>query len=208
MSALDPMSAEQERLAALKQEIRIAAQAARREQVDKDGVSQAVTDTVLQLPVYQEAGCVMWYIDVRAEVRTRHVLPAAIESGQQVIVPFCVDGELELFRLESMEELSEGAYRILEPREELRGVASRRVSVTDLDLVLVPGVGFDRQGGRIGHGKGYYDKLLRNVRPDAPLVALAFECQVFDAIPVQSHDICMDMVVTETQVYQGRGRSS
>ena len=49
---------------------------------------------------------------------------------------------------------------------------------------MVPGVAFDRRGGRMGHGKGYYDKLLQHARPDAPLVALAFECQMFPEIPV------------------------
>jgi 5-formyltetrahydrofolate cyclo-ligase len=58
----------------------------------------------------------------------------------------------------------------------------------------------------MGHGKGYYDKLLQHARPDTPLVALAFECQLFDEIPVASHDIFMDRIITELQVYQGRGR--
>ncbi|MCC9658251.1 5-formyltetrahydrofolate cyclo-ligase [Rhodopirellula halodulae] len=206
MTASDPMTTEQEKLAARKQEIRTAAHAARRDQADKDGLSQTITEAVMGLDAYQSADCVMWYIDVRAEVRTRHALPAAIESGKKIIIPFCVDGELELFHLESMEELSEGMYKILEPREDLREVASKRVTAKDLDLILVPGVGFDSQGGRTGHGKGYYDKLLENVRPDAPLVALAFECQMFDEIPMQPHDIYMDMVVTEKQVYPGKGR--
>jgi 5-formyltetrahydrofolate cyclo-ligase len=71
---------------------------------------------------------------------------------------------------------------------------------------MVPGVAFDREGGRTGHGKGYYDKLLQHARPDAPLVALAFECQLFPEIPMQPHDIFMDAVVTEEAVYPGRGR--
>ncbi|MEP0428552.1 5-formyltetrahydrofolate cyclo-ligase [Rhodopirellula bahusiensis] len=202
MPAFDPMNAEQQRLAARKEEIRTAAHAARREQADKDILSRAITDAVMQLPVYQSAQCVMWYIDVRSEVRTRHALQPAIQSGKRIIVPFCVDGELELFHLESMQELSEGAYGILEPCVELRHEASKRVTATDLDLILVPGVGFDRRGGRVGHGKGYYDKLLRSVRRDTALVAIAFECQMFDAIPMQPHDIFMDMVVTEQQIYQ------
>ena len=57
---------------------------------------------------------------------------------------------------------------------------------------MVPGVAFDRRGARMGHGKGYYDKLLQHARPDAPLVALAFECQLFPEIPTQAHDIFMD----------------
>ncbi len=149
----------------------------------------------------------LWYVDVRDEVRTRHAFPQALESGKRTIVPYCVDGELELFHLESMDELELGAYRILEPKKELRSVAAKRIPVSEVDLILVPGVAFDRQGGRTGHGKGYYDKLLEHARADTPLVALAFECQLFDAIPVAEHDVYMDQVVTEKAVYQGRGRS-
>lgn len=202
------MTSDDESLVARKQDIRAAAKAARREQPDKVGLSQLIVSAVTQLPVYQEAACVMWYIDVRSEVRTRHALPLAIDSGKRIVVPFCLDGELELFRLESMDELAEGMYEILEPREELRDLVSKRVRSNDLDVVLVPGVAFDRHGGRVGHGKGYYDKLLGNVRSDTRLIGLAFECQMVDAVPVQAHDIRMDMVVTEDHVYPGIGRRS
>jgi 5-formyltetrahydrofolate cyclo-ligase len=94
----------------------------------------------------------------------------------------------------------------LEPKAELREVASKRLQPQDLDLIMVPGVAFDRNGGRTGHGKGYYDKLLEHARLDAPLIALAFECQLFPEIPCESHDIYMDKVVTQSDVYQGRGR--
>jgi 5-formyltetrahydrofolate cyclo-ligase len=80
------------------------------------------------------------------------------------------------------------------------------VKPNELDLVMVPGTAFDPRGGRMGQGKGYYDRLLANARPDAPLVALAFECQVFPEIPVAPHDVFMDQVITEVKVYRGRGR--
>ncbi|TWU48293.1 5-formyltetrahydrofolate cyclo-ligase [Rubripirellula reticaptiva] len=189
-----------------KNEIRKAAHAARKEQVDKEEVSQRITDRVMAMPEYQSAKCVMWYVDVRDEARTRHALPAAVASDKKIVIPYCVDGELELFLLESMDELEVGMYKILEPREDLRGVAAKNVDVKDLDLVLVPGVAFDAVGGRTGHGKGYYDKLLENARLETPLVSLAFECQMFDEIPMQDHDIYMDKVVTEEKVYDGKGR--
>jgi 5-formyltetrahydrofolate cyclo-ligase len=196
-----------EQLNERKNEIRKAAHAARREQADKEGVSQRITDRVMQMPEYQAANCVMWYVDVRDEARTRHALPDALMDGKRIVIPYCVDGELELFHLESMDELETGMYKILEPRADLREVAEKRVDVSELDLVIVPGVGFDARGGRTGHGKGYYDKLLENAKPETPLVALAFECQMFDEIPMQSHDIFMDKVVTEEKVYDGIGRS-
>jgi 5-formyltetrahydrofolate cyclo-ligase len=195
-----------DQLSQRKTEIREAAHAARREQPDKETVSKRITDRVLALPEYQSAQCVMWYVDVRAEARTRHVLPAALTSGKRIVIPYCVDGELELFHLESMDELETGMYKILEPCADLRTVESKRVNVSELDLILVPGVAFDARGGRTGHGKGYYDKLLENAKPETPLISLAFECQMFDEIPMQDHDIFMDKVVTEAKVYDGIGR--
>ncbi len=200
------MSASLEVLSERKKVIREQAHAARQAQLDKDGVSYQIVDRVMALPEYVRAKTVMFYVDVRTEVRTRQALPTALASGQRIVVPYCVDGELELFHLESMDELELGMYRILEPKGELRTVAAKRVPVEELDLIIVPGVAFDRLGGRTGHGKGYYDKLLEHARPEAPLIALAFECQLFPEIPMQAHDIFMDLVVTEAEAYRGRGR--
>lgn len=188
--------------------IRKQAHSARRKLANKDELSRLIVSRFVDLPEYAQADTVMYYVDVRDEVRTRHALPAAIASGKRIIVPWCNDqGELELFHLESMDELEEGMYGILEPRDELRRRQDKHVSPPDLQLIMVPGVGFDRRGGRTGHGKGYYDKLLEHAHPDAPLVALAFECQLFEEIPMQPHDIFMDKVITEAAVYDGIGRT-
>jgi len=193
-------------LSELKTKIREQAHAARKDQPNKDEVSQTIVDRVMQLPEYQNAKTVMFYVDVRTEVRTRQALPAALASGKRIVIPYCVDGELELFHLESMDELELGMYRILEPKAELRTVLAKKTPVEELDLILVPGVAFDRRGGRTGHGKGYYDKLLEHALSTTPLVALSFECQLFPEIPMQHHDIFMDKVVTEAAVYEGLGR--
>jgi 5-formyltetrahydrofolate cyclo-ligase len=195
-------------LSTRKDEIRKAAHAARKAQPDKDAVSSLITDRVQALEGGRGGKTVMYYVDVREEVRTRQALPQAIQSDKRIIIPYCVDGELELFWLQSMDELEEGAYRILEPKAELRDVAEKKIAVEALELILVPGVAFDKLGGRTGHGKGYYDKLLEHAKLTTPLVALAFECQMFAEIPMQAHDIYMDLVVTEKATYQGRGRNT
>jgi 5-formyltetrahydrofolate cyclo-ligase len=192
---------------ARKQQIREQAHANRNAQENKDELSRQIVARCMALPEYQNAKTVLFYIDVRSEVRTRNDLTNALASGKKIVVPYCVDGELELFHLENNDELSIGMYKILEPKTELRSVSSKKVEVKDIDLVIVPGVAFDRRGGRTGHGKGYYDKMLEHARPDTPLVALAFECQMFDEIPMQEHDIFMDKVVTEKAVYNGLGRN-
>lgn len=191
-----------------KNELRRTAHENRNAQENKDELSRRIVNAFMVLPEYATAESVMFYVDVRSEVRTRFDLPTALQSGKKIVVPWCNDeGELELFHLEDMGELEIGMYKILEPAEHLRRLPEKRVHVESLDLVMVPGVGFDSRGARMGHGKGYYDKLLQHARADTPLVALAFECQVFEEIPVADHDVFMDKVITENRVYDGRGRS-
>ncbi len=188
--------------------IRDQAHANRNAQERKEELSQAICAKFVALPAYASAKTVMYYIDVRSEVRTRQDLPNALASGKKIIVPWCNEkGELEMFHLENMDELSVGMYKILEPKPELRHLPAKQVGATDLDLIMVPGVAFDRTGARMGHGKGYYDKLLQHARLDAPLVALAFECQLFPEIPTAGHDIFMDAIITESAVYPGKGRA-
>jgi len=191
----------------LKQQVREQGHSARNSQEEKDSISRQIVGRFMELPEYAAATTVMFYVDVRSEVRTRFALPAAIDSEKRIVVPYCVDGELELFLLEDMAELDVGMYKILEPRSELREEAEKRIVPEDLDLVMVPGVAFDPHGGRTGHGNGYYDKLLQHARVDTPLIAIAFDCQIFPEIPVNKHDVFMDKVVTQSEVYMGRGRS-
>jgi 5-formyltetrahydrofolate cyclo-ligase len=189
-------------LQARKKQIREQAHAARNALPNKDELSQGICEKFVALLEYAAAKTVMYYVDVRSEVRTRNYLATALTHGKRIVVPYCVDGELELFLLESMDELAIGAYKILEPKMELRSVEAKRIKPDELDLIMVPGVAFDRRGARTGHGFGYYDKLLEHSRMDCPLVALAFECQMFPEIPTMPHDIFMDKIITEAAVYE------
>jgi 5-formyltetrahydrofolate cyclo-ligase len=100
-----------------------------------------------------------------------------------------------------MQDLAPGTLGILEPRDELRKCAERKVDVGEIDLLVVPGVAFDPGGGRLGHGKGYYDRLLRRAPRETPSVGLAFECQVFPEVPMMEHDVFLHKVITENTAY-------
>jgi 5-formyltetrahydrofolate cyclo-ligase len=178
-------------------------------QKDKEAVSRRICERFMALPAYQSARTVMWYVDAGSEVRTRHTIPEALGHGKRVVVPWCVieTNTLELFHLADMSELVEGAYKILEPKTELRHLPHKVVRPEELDIVMVPGTAFDLRGGRMGQGKGYYDRLLSTARKNAPLVGMAFDCQIFDEIPVAPHDVFMDVVLTETREILGKGRA-
>jgi 5-formyltetrahydrofolate cyclo-ligase len=189
--------------------MRRAAYDARNAQPDKDRISEIAVATLTQLPEYQIAQSVLWYIDCRSELRTKQALPEALGSGKQVIIPYCTVDEagankLGLWRLERMDELVVGKWKILEPPHERWNEAGKEFQPEQLDLVIVPGVAFSREGGRMGNGQGYYDRLLERARPACRLIGLCYECQLFDDLIVSPHDVFMDKVVTERATYEGR----
>jgi 5-formyltetrahydrofolate cyclo-ligase len=135
-------------------------------------------------------------------------LTAAINFNKKIVVPFCtVDGNgqntLGLWHLKKLSELQIGSWNILEPPESIRqNHPEQIVDPSELDIVLVPGVAFDKNGGRLGNGQGYYDRLLADVRPDCLLVGVCFECQIFNDVCLESHDIEMNCVITEIEKHK------
>lgn len=184
----------------------------RKAQVNKEEVSDRAVKRFMGLPEYTAAQTVMWYIDCKSETRTKKQLVEEVDKGEKkIIVPYCTEdangeNKLGLWHMESLEEMVVGKWNILEPPRELWGNPQKEVQPRDLDLIMVPGVGFDREGGRMGNGQGYYDRLMEQVRDDCHLIALCYESQLFDRILVAPHDIYMDKVVTEDSIYQGNGR--
>jgi 5-formyltetrahydrofolate cyclo-ligase len=192
-------------IVARKDELRRQAQAARRGLADRPERSAAICRRVLALPEYAAARTVMLYLSMPHEVQTGDLLTAVWNQGKQLVVPYLDEQQIALFRLDSLDELSAGVWNILEPCHELRLAPERRLEPAAVDLVVVPGVVFDRRGGRVGHGKGYYDKFLKRIRPATLRTALGFECQLADEVPMLPHDVFMHQVVTEQAVYPGPG---
>ena len=203
---------ELEKIMEKKGKMRRAAYDRRNAQENKDEVSAAAVEKFMALPEYEKAHTIMWYIDCRSETRTKPQLLAEVEKGEKkIIVPYCTEDEngenkLGLWHMESLEEMVVGKWNILEPPKELWGNPEKEVTPEELDMIMVPGVGFDRDGGRMGNGQGYYDRTMEKVRPDCFLIALCYESQLFDNILVAPHDVYMDKVVTEKEVYIGKGR--
>lgn len=185
-----------------KQALRAEARRRRVALPEKELLSRAVWKRLTALPEYERARRVVLYIDHRSEVRTWPFLSDVWHDGKQIVVPYCENGELGLFLLAHLDELEPGMLGILEPHPELRHAPARAVRLESADLVVVPGVAFDRAGGRIGQGAGYYDRLLGRAPEGVAWVGIAFECQMVDAVPMLPHDVPMHKVVTESAVYE------
>lgn len=91
-----------------------------------------------------------------------------------------------------------GAFHIEEP------TGDETCSINDIDLIVVPGVGYDPEGNRVGRGKGYYDRLLGDTR--ATKIGVAYDFQVVDSIETEPHDVGVDIVITETTYYHSASR--
>ena len=203
------MQAEEQpnKLAARKQRIRDAARQKRQAQSHRDRLSRQVLDHCRHLAEYSAAQTLLYYVGTRFEVGTREELAHQLTTDKTIVVPYCEQGQpgacrLGLCRLKELSELERGMYGIEEPNQNIRAAAGRFVDARDVDLVVVPGVAFDRSGRRLGYGRGYYDQLLQRLRPDTLTIGLAFECQLFPELPHEPHDVPVDMVITEHGVYR------
>lgn len=148
--------------------------------------------------VFSNAGSVHIFISKSDEPNTSPIIEFGWKSGKQIGVPCVLPDTPELFhsQLNSFKDLRSGALGVLEPSPE------RRVALIPeiFDLVIVPGVAFDRQGGRLGYGKGYYDRFLKQTC--AFRLALAFDFQVLEGVPTEKHDVPMNGILTESGIIE------
>ena len=168
---------------------------------DTREMSRQVVTRLMTLPEMATCSTMMAYVDFGKEVKTVPLISELFQQGKNVVVPFCEDGEIHLFRLKNLKELAPGYCRILEPKIELRRQSERQVQPQELCLILVPGVAFDRKGGRLGRGKGFYDRFLEKTPENVLKIGLAFDWQIFDAIPMSENDQYVDVVVTENEIF-------
>ncbi len=158
----------------------------------------------LASPYYQHAKTIALYAPIRGEVPTRDILIAALADEKIVCYPLShVHGRILSFRaITSESELEPGRLGVREPQD-----SSELIPVEKIDLFVVPGLGFTRDGKRLGRGGGYYDATLKAAIERSRRVGLAFSELVVDDIPINTDDVMMDLVVTEQESWRGLNRS-
>ena len=186
-----------------KDEIRTTVRESRRA-LDAEWISEnsgAVERQVADLVEFRHASVVAAYVAMQGEVRTEALIERCWDERKTVVVPAYrrESGHYDLATMARDVRMAVGPCGILEPEEK------QWISVDDVDLVLVPGLGFDSTGGRVGHGRGHYDRMMAPGRAGSPFkMGLAFEFQMFDRVPTNAWDVRMDAVVTEKRVIRAR----
>lgn len=155
--------------------------------------SNYIADRLFTMAPYSNADCVMTYLSAFHEPDTLRIIRHCFAAGKRIVVPISETQShtLRLSYIDSLSCLKSGAYGILEPETEVPALPDAP------DLILVPGVAFDRHGGRLGFGVGYYDRFLASCR--AVKVGLCYDFQLIDRIPCDTHDIPMDYILTEKE---------
>jgi 5-formyltetrahydrofolate cyclo-ligase len=137
---------------------------------------------------------VLLFSSFGSEIPTEGIIQRSLEQGRRVLLPVLESGEMEAAEVEAGDPLSPSAYGPKEP--------SNRVAVdpAKVDLVVAPGLGFDRQGHRLGFGGGHYDRYLSRLPAGTPRVGIAFHQQLVDELPHEPGDERLDAVVTDREL--------
>jgi len=173
--------------------------------------SEKIEKELFSLPEFQRAKTVMFYVSFRSEVETEKMTRNALKLKKKIVIPVVHGEKIVVSEIKNLKkELTKGSFGIKEPKKEFR----RRVNQKEIDLVVVPGVVFGKRGGRLGYGRGYYDRFLRSksIRSrmsrsrQCALIGLAFDLQIARKIPLVKRDMKVDKIVTESGIVDCKDR--
>lgn len=169
---------------------------AERSKIDKEqrlSMGNTIIDTFKSTDFYKNAEMIMIYISFGTEIHNHEFIKDALAEGKKILVPvtFHEPRMMKPSLLKSFDDLEPGYYNILSPKEE----SINYVDKSEIDVIIVPGAIFDKEGYRIGYGGGYYDRFLADLK--IPKISFAFEMQLTDEVPKEDFDVPVNYIITE-----------
>ena len=158
--------------------------------------SEIIISKLEELPEFKPAKNILCYVSFSTEVETiPFIKKYLLTKSKNILVPKMIGNKLRLFRINSFSDLAPGNFNILEP---VNGKEFDAAQLTWEDIILVPGLAFDIAHDRLGYGKGYFDRLLKDTK--ARKIAIAFELQILTKLPTENHDVKVDRIITEKRI--------
>lgn len=164
-------------------------------ELEKSEKSDIIKNKLFSEEEFKKAKVVMFYVSLKDEVSTLSMIDEAIKTGKRVCVPVIFKSTKHLIAGEiknRKRDLEKQHFGIYQPREG----RVQEVPLDDIDLVVVPGIAFDKNNVRLGRGHGYYDRFLCGLPNRAKTIGLAFDFQVLETLPKDSHDIPVSKTIT------------
>jgi 5-formyltetrahydrofolate cyclo-ligase len=158
-----------------------------------------IENRLFEFANFLEARIVLLYVDGENEVRTRSILKRSLAINKILVLPAFESERLKstIYKVDVLEkDLQQGPRGMAQPNP----ARCKQVPVHKIDIAIIPGLAFDEKGGRIGLGKGYYDRLIPELPATTRKVALAFEEQIIPQVPSESHDKHVDIIITDKRI--------
>ncbi len=162
--------------------------------------SKLIQSHLFSLPEYRNSSVIMFYVSMDREVYTHDMIKTALAEKKEIAVPLVLKSQNIMLpcKINDFKDLEPGPWGILQPIKE----KIQNVPISSIDLIIVPGIAFDRKGNRLGRGKGFYDRFLHLIGPETTKIALAFSSQIVEQVPTTENDITVDKIVTEDGVIE------
>ena len=159
--------------------------------------SNIITNKLINTLDYLNANTIAIYKNLDSEVNTSDLIDYSLNIGKEVLLPKVIDDDLYFYKYNKEDILIKSNFGILEPTAKINNL----VDINNIDLIIIPGICFDKYKNRLGFGKGYYDRYLMN--SNIKKIAICFEEQILknDIIPTNKYDIKMDIIITNKNIY-------
>lgn len=158
--------------------------------------SQSAVEKFLAHPIYKNSKSITAYSSMPEEIQLNEFLATAIAQGKILSIPFIDGKKMFAAKISSLNELEVGAYGILT----VKNAADKIVDAKKIDCIVTPGLAFDTKLNRLGKGGGFYDKFFIDA-VNAKKVALAYDCQIVEKIPIETYDLPVDIIITPTKIF-------
>jgi len=165
--------------------------------VEKEKMDRKICDKFYESKYYRDAKNIFIYISYDSEINTKEIINKALIDNKKIYVPRTEFKTrlMDAVEIISLDNLIESEYGILEP-----SIEEPHIEPNELDLIVVPGVAFDRNGGRIGYGAGFYDRYFKKINKDnIKKMALAYDFQILEKIPMNEQDVPVSYIITEKE---------
>lgn len=160
---------------------------------DVSGKSKSIYKRLVNFSEIKTSKKILVYLPINNEVDTENVIKFLIKNKKLIFIPAFNNNKWMISEFNDFDNLQKGPYGILQP------VYKSRVESKVIDVAIIPGVAFSKNGVRLGYGKGVYDRLLKNFK--GIRIGLAYDFQIIDDLPKVKHDLVMDIVITDNKIY-------
>ena len=168
--------------------------------VEKEKMDKKILNKFYESKYYRESKNIFIYISYDSEINTKEIINKSLIDKKKIYVPRTEFKTrlMDAVEITSLENLIESEYGILEP-----SIYEPYIEPNELDLIVVPGVGFDRNGGRMGYGAGFYDRYFKKISKDKMQkivkLALAYDFQILEDVPMNEQDVPVSYIITEKE---------